>query len=102
MNDLNNSNNNLNNQEKINPYGNCPICYISWDNGDVYEVIKKLNPKLSEELILERCYSYGWNEKNKLRFTKLKKIDSLSNIYICYNCITYFNKDKLNFNTDPQ
>ena len=80
-----------------NASGNCPECGYSWDGGDVLEVMKSRNPKLSggDYLIGEAKKMYGWTPENPRRFSKLVTIepsdgdydfDGSNGFHQCPNC----------------
>ena len=48
---------------------NCPECGISWDGGDINEVMRNIYEGSIDELkIKEWVASYGWTKKNPKRF----------------------------------
>lgn len=63
----------------LNRLGKCPNCGVSWDGGDILEVLSKLNAfmnKSYEEVRAIAVDCYGWDEENKKHFSNLVKIEN--------------------------
>lgn len=74
---------------KINKCGICPNCNENWDDGDIMEVISKLDIFVGKNSssFKKLAANFGWNESNKTRFSKAKIVETIDNeIFIqCHN-----------------
>lgn len=85
----------------IDKNGCCPNCNTTWDGGDIYESLYKLDifmQKSSEEVKKHANQFYGWTPENAKRFSNvigitISRLGDQVNYYQCPNCLHVFDAD---------
>lgn len=65
-------------EQKIDKYGDCPSCGVSWEGSDVYESLNSLSALKNKSIaeIEAIANNYGWSKETPNKFSKVIVIET--------------------------